>query len=58
MRPRSLMIDSSQKLSAPTPIPDTRLAAPNCRKRRGTAAAAQAACTSGYMPDRQAGGSL
>jgi hypothetical protein len=43
-------------VSAPTPIPDIRLAAPNCCNRQGTAAAIQAACTSRYRPDRQAGG--
>jgi hypothetical protein len=46
------------RASAPTPIPDIRQAVPNCRNRRGTAAAVQVACTSRYMPDRQAGGPL
>jgi hypothetical protein len=46
------------RVSAPTPIPDIRLAAPDCRNRGGTAGAVQAACTSRYMPDRQAGGPL
>ena len=46
------------RVSAPTPIPDIRLAAPDCRNRRGTAGAVQAACTSRCMPDRQAGGPL
>ena len=46
------------RVSAPTPIPDIRQAAPDCRNRRDTAVAFQAACTSRCMPDRQAGGPL
>jgi hypothetical protein len=53
---RALYTSRSMRVRPPTPIPDTRLAAPDCRNQGDMGADIQAACKAGYTPDRQEGG--